>query len=69
MNGKNESIGFILADKGYDVWFGNSRGNIHSLKHIKYDHEKDLKEFWDFSFEEIGLYDLPAKIDFIINLT
>jgi len=32
--------------------------------HIKFNPDKD-KEFWDFSFHEMGLYDLPAMIDLI----
>lgn len=27
------------------------------------------KEFWDFSWHEIGYYDLPAMIDYVLNST
>jgi lysosomal acid lipase/cholesteryl ester hydrolase len=36
--------GFLLADKGYDVWVGNNRGNGYSMKHIKYNTSDD--QFW-----------------------
>ena len=32
-------------------------------------YNKDQKEFWDFDFEEMGLYDVPAFIDFILGKT
>jgi len=60
-------LGYILADAGYDVWLGNSRGNTYSREHCTMD-PSDLK-FWDFSFDQIGEFDLPAMIDKVIETT
>ncbi|XP_075230313.1 lipase 3-like [Lycorma delicatula] len=65
--GCNESLAFILADNGYDVWLGDQRGNVNSQAHNKYD--VDSKKFWDFSFHEFGVYDLPAFIEKILAIT
>ncbi|XP_015602093.1 gastric triacylglycerol lipase [Cephus cinctus] len=58
---------YLMADQGYDVWLGNNRGNIYSRNHTSIS-PKD-KCFWDFSFHELGLYDLPAIIDYVIEIT
>lgn len=60
--------GYILADSGYDVWMGNARGNTYSKNHTKHS-DMSNKDFWYFSWHEIGYYDLPATIDYILNVT
>ena len=47
-NGK-DSIPFVLADQGFDVWMNNSRGNNFSREHALLDPNTD-EEYWDFSW-------------------
>ncbi|XP_042314396.1 lipase member M-like [Sceloporus undulatus] len=63
----HQSLGFMLADAGYDVWIGNSRGNFWSRRHENL--TVDQEEFWNFSFHEMGIYDLPAIVNFILQKT
>lgn len=63
VNGKG-SIGFHMVDQGYDVWVGNNRGNKYS-KTIK-NPEITAKEFYDYSFTELGTMDQPAFFNHIL---
>lgn len=61
--GRDHDLPSILADKGYDVWLGDLRGNVYSRKHLTLDPE--TPEFWNFSLHEHGYYDIPAMVDLI----
>lgn len=63
----NQSIAFVLADLGYDVWLGNFRGNFYSRHHIKYNPRQS--EFWNYTWDDMALFDIPACIDYIRNVT
>ncbi|XP_049877244.1 lipase 3-like [Pectinophora gossypiella] len=65
--GPESGLAYLLAKEGFDVWMGNARGNKHSRHHI--DLVPSQAQFWKFSWHEIGYYDLPAMIDYILNVT
>lgn len=49
------------------MWLGNVRGSKYSMKHRSLSPE--TKAFWQFSFHEIGMFDLPAMINYILSST
>jgi len=67
INEAYESLGFILADAGYDVWLGNNRGNTYSDTNEFYGNDED--EFWDFSWDEMASIDLPTQINYALEYT
>ncbi|KAK7576285.1 hypothetical protein V9T40_012571 [Parthenolecanium corni] len=67
VNGPEKSLGYILADEGYDVWMANARGNTYSRSHVTLSPKQ--QEFWNFTFHEVAKYDLPAAVDYILNVT
>ncbi|KPI98290.1 Lipase 1 [Papilio xuthus] len=64
--GPGKSLGFMLADAGYDVWLGNLRGNRHTA-HLNL--TRDNPKFWEYSFHEHGKYDVPVLIDKVLAVT
>jgi lysosomal acid lipase/cholesteryl ester hydrolase len=66
-NFKHQSLAFILYDAGYDVWMGNMRGNTYGKSHVSLSPSKDA--FWEFTFNEMALFDLPAMLDFVLART
>lgn len=64
LNGPDTSLAYMFADSGYDVWLGNARGNTYSRQH-KHKHP-DSSDFWNFSWHEIGVYDLASMLDYVL---
>lgn len=66
LNG-DKSVGFHLLDQGYDIWSPNNRGNKYSLDHV--DPEISYSNFWDFCWDEMAEFDVPANINYVIAKT
>lgn len=70
---QTESLAYILFKKGYDVWLGNFRGNQYSVNSTGIEIGQTVvlerNDFWDHSFYEMALYDLPAQINYVLDLT
>ncbi|KAM9955669.1 hypothetical protein ACTFIW_002309 [Dictyostelium discoideum] len=62
-----DSLPFILADAGFDVWLGNNRGNKYSFKHTNY--TPNQEGFWNWSLDELVRYDYPSIVNFICERT
>lgn len=67
IGGRVGGLPFVLADAGYDVWLGNSRGNRYSQKHLSRHHDSDA--FWDFSLDDLARYDVPALVEYVLAYT
>ena len=67
MNHSDVAPAFVAARAGYDVWLGNTRGNTFSNSHTTFT-QKDY-QYWEFDWEQMGKYDIPASLDYITKLT
>ncbi|XP_038999675.1 triacylglycerol lipase 2-like [Hibiscus syriacus] len=67
LNSPQENLPMILADKGFDVWIANTRGTRFCRKHVSLDSSQP--EFWNWSWDELVSFDLPAVFDFVFNQT
>ncbi|KAG9012290.1 hypothetical protein FRB94_006321 [Tulasnella sp. JGI-2019a] len=60
-------IPFVLAEQGYDVWFGNNRGNKYSKKAIHT--TANESRFWNYSIDDFCMHDIPDSISYILETT
>lgn len=67
LNSPSESLPYILADRGYEVWLGNNRGNGVSMGHVHY--TPNDAQFWDFTWSDMASYDLPAQVQHVLSRT
>ncbi|KAK4492824.1 hypothetical protein RD792_000149 [Penstemon davidsonii] len=68
-NSPHESLGFILADNGYDVWLANVRGTNYSRGHISLSPDDAV---WTYTKRSNGrdfAYDLPASLQYVYDQT
>ncbi|XP_014248111.1 lipase 3-like [Cimex lectularius] len=66
---KEQNIATIVHSAGYDVWMTNYRGNEYSRKHVSLSTSTNNEKYWNFGLHEIGVYDIPAAVDFMLNKT
>ena len=52
-----------LFNEGYDVWIANMRGTQYSRGHTFYDSDDYNSPYWEFSWAEKGMLDVPAAIE------
>uniref|UniRef100_T1GBG6 Lipase n=1 Tax=Megaselia scalaris TaxID=36166 RepID=T1GBG6_MEGSC len=67
ITGPKQGLVFQLYDQGYDVWLANTRGNTYTKKHKSL--STSSQEFWNYTFHELAIYDLPATIDHVLETT
>ena len=63
----DQTFALVLADLGFDVWIGNNRGTKFSTRHRTLSPENP--KFWDYSFQQMGEYDIPAFLKFVHQKT
>lgn len=68
-NYEDQSLGYILANAGFDVWFGNNRGNAFGRNHTTLSPDNKTSGFWDFSWDEMASLDIPAMVNYVIDTT
>ena len=61
----SENLLTRTVDEGFDVWIISTRGTTYSNEHEFLDPQS--REYWSFSFSEIGSQDIKAAVDVIYN--
>jgi pimeloyl-ACP methyl ester carboxylesterase len=61
---EQDSLAKKLCDEGYTLYLPYMRGSQFSRSHLDYDSSLN-SDYWDFSFDQMAEYDLPAVINYI----
>ncbi|XP_021308772.1 uncharacterized protein LOC8063854 isoform X1 [Sorghum bicolor] len=67
INSNEQSLGYILADNGFDVWIGNVRGTRWSKGHSTLSVHDKL--FWEWSWQDLAEYDVLAMLSYVYTIT
>lgn len=65
-NTDNSVIKHLLKE-GYEVWAANNRGNKYSCTHKTF--KNTSKEYWNFSFQEMAEFDVPAFYKKVLSVS
>jgi len=60
---------YVVWKMGYDVWLTNNRGNLFSRNSTTIKNVTYSKQFWNFTFTEMGVFDVPAHIKYVLAAT
>jgi len=71
VNDEKQAPGFLIANHGFDCWFVNNRGNKYSTEHEnpKYNSSDSNSIYWDFSWQDMSIHDVPAAIQYVAEKT
>ena len=61
---EQDSLAKKLCDEGYTLYLPYMRGSQFSRSHLDYDSSLN-SDYWEFSFDQMAEYDLPAVINYI----
>ncbi|KAH8405140.1 hypothetical protein KR222_004568, partial [Zaprionus bogoriensis] len=61
------ALAFRLHARCFDVWLPNARGTTESRRHRRL--KASDARFWQFSWHQIGVYDLPAIVEHVLRVT
>ncbi|KAH8032270.1 hypothetical protein HPB51_024047 [Rhipicephalus microplus] len=67
LNPPSQSPGFLLVDRGFDVWSMNSREAKSYSNHTTLSQSEP--KYWRWSFDEIGRYDVAACVNHVLKAT
>ncbi|ORY31151.1 alpha/beta-hydrolase [Rhizoclosmatium globosum] len=66
---RRTSFAFYLADNNYDVWLANNRTCCQEAEKQHVFLKGNESEFWDWSLDELALYDVPAVVEGVKRFT
>ncbi|KAI3916764.1 hypothetical protein MKW98_026235 [Papaver atlanticum] len=67
LNTPDQSLAYILADNGFDVWIANTRGTKFSRGHTSL--SPDDSPYWDWTWDQLVQYELPAIFQYVHDQT
>ncbi|KAI3992578.1 hypothetical protein MKX01_020870 [Papaver californicum] len=67
LNTPDQSLAYILADNGFDVWIANTRGTKFSRGHTSL--SPDDSPYWDWAWDQLVQYELPATFQYVHDHT